>query len=347
MTLSSDKKSRSKRPAASPPSAASNESEQPPGRGGRSGGRQRRISMDSSPPPPSSAAAQRRQRRRGMPVSSSPPLSARAVPASTAASASAPGSTLGSAAAEEAAAAEADSERRAAMESEPPQKESKFEIERELAQLEKERASLLKRKSQNRIPRFIIQDNVNVLALQMTHVSRAIFGVIFHHMDKIYKAYVIYFAASIIIALYVAAVGTLFSKKCELKVILFLVLYGYLNLVAGILTSVFYRFYCELVIIMNLVVGFLNHTLLLYGVLLRFDGLKIKDYDRDDCHRMPTKSADGLLGFLGVVTVIYLFVIYGSLIYIIAKAWKAKINRTQLIEERRHTLQDGVTHIYI
>ncbi len=224
-----------------------------------------------------------------------------------------------------------------------------FEIEKELSELERESVELLKGggSKHNKLPRFLIQDNANILAVQLTHVSRAIFNMIFFHTEKLYMAYMIYYALSVIFALFVAIVGTIYSHKCDVTVILFLTLYGYLNVLDCALTSALYQLHCELVVILNLVVGLLNHILLFYGVLVMFNGFEVKEVPGDICDRFAWKLAGGLLGFLGVVTIATLLLIYGSFIAIIGTAWRAKVDRLNLIEERRKVLQGEITRIYV
>ncbi len=224
-----------------------------------------------------------------------------------------------------------------------------FVLERRLSQLDKEREdALVKGKSKHtKLPRFLIQDNVNILAVQLTDVSRSIFKVIFNHMDKIYMAYLIYYALAAVMAIYVAIVGTVFSARCNVILILFMTLYGYLNAVATVLTCVLYRSYCELVIIINLVMGLVNHVFLFLGVLAKFNGPDLKDYPDEECHRVPLHSAEGLLGFLGIATVFFLLLMYGFFISIIYVAWKAKLKRGDLIEKRRNVLKGEITQVFV
>ncbi len=238
---------------------------------------------------------------------------------------------------------------------EVPKRSETFEIERKLTHMEVRRRSreAAARRSggeatrHTKLPRFLVRDDVNTLAVQLTHVTRALYNMVFKHMDKISMAYLIYYALSVIFALYVAIVGTIFGQQCDTYVILFLNLYGYLNVLDCLVTFALYRFYCEAVIIVNLVAGLLNHVLLFYGILVMFSGLQLRKFDDDTCHSVPLKSAGGLIGFLGVVTILILLILYGSLITIIAMAWKAKVNRTNLIEERRNVLKGEITQVYL
>ncbi len=117
------------------------------------------------------------------------------------------------------------------------------------------------------------------LASNLSYAARDLLARAAASSDELFTVYLIHYVLSCFMAVTMAAIGTVFSEQCDATVLAFLTSFGYLNLICGLVSAGLNRYpggCCELILIINTLANLLNHGILLYGVLVLFDGIEIK-----------------------------------------------------------------------